>query len=153
MRVKLTLSKNRLLEVDSLVEWERIELIGIVIKMVWKQFVAIEVHRKICTLLVQDIYAMLQLLGKRPGSLFVSRVQSCNSEQLIDLRKFTVFLVGTVRDGFMHRPNRPWPRAPRFWGPRVIIFPMTTQCQLKICKTAQRHSFTIYLETGGTAYV
>jgi len=31
----------------------------------------------------------------------------------------------TVRDGFTHRPNRPWPRSPRFWGPRATL-PMTT---------------------------
>jgi len=30
---------------------------------------------------------------------------------------------------------------------------MTTQCLLKICETAQRHNFTIYLETGGNANV
>ena len=30
-----------------------------------------------------------------------------------------------IRDGFTHRP---WPRAPRFWGPRATIFSMMTQC-------------------------
>jgi len=56
----------------------------------------------------------------------------------------------TSRDGFTHRP---WPRAPRFWGPRATIFSMTIQCWLKIWKSAQRHNFTIYLETGGNANV
>jgi len=31
-------------------------------------------------------------------------------------------------DGFTHRPNRPWHRAPRFSGPRATNFSMTTQC-------------------------
>jgi len=26
----------------------------------------------------------------------------------------------------LHRPHRPWPRAPRFWGP-VQFLPMTNQ--------------------------
>jgi len=60
---------------------------------------------------------------------------------------------GTSRDGFTHRSNRPWPKAPRFWGLRATIFSMTTQCQLKFCKTAQRHNLTIYVETGGNANV
>jgi len=51
-----------------------------------------------------------------------------------------------------NRPNRPWPRAPRFWGP-AQLFSMTTQYQLIICETAQRHNFTIYLEMSGNASV
>jgi len=39
-------------------------------------------------------------------------------------------------------------------GPRATLsYFMTTQYQLKICETAQRHNFTIYLETGGNANV
>ena len=30
-------------------------------------------------------------------------------------------IVPICSDGFMHRPIRPWPRAPRFWGPRAIL--------------------------------
>jgi len=26
-----------------------------------------------------------------------------------------------LKGGFTHRPNRPWPRAPRFWGPRATL--------------------------------
>jgi len=64
----------------------------------------------------------------------------------------TVCRLLILRDGFTHRQNRPWPRAPHFWGPRATL-PMTTQYQLKICETAQRHNFTIYLETSGNANV
>ena len=56
------------------------------------------------------------------------------------------------RDGFTHRPNRPWSMAPRFWGPAQFL-PMTTQYWLKICETAQRHNFTIYLEKSGNSNV
>jgi len=41
-------------------------------------------------------------------------------------------------NGFTYRP---WPRAPRFWGPAQLL-PMTTHYSLKICETAQRHNFT-----------
>jgi len=27
----------------------------------------------------------------------------------------------TLSDGFTHRPNRPWPRGPRFWGPSATL--------------------------------
>jgi len=27
----------------------------------------------------------------------------------------------TTNDGFTHRPNRPWPRAPRFCGSRATL--------------------------------
>ena len=46
-------------------------------------------------------------------------------------------------NGFTYRP---WPRAPRFWGPAQLL-PMTTHYSLKICETAQRHNFTTYFET------
>ena len=29
--------------------------------------------------------------------------------------------INKASDGFTHRPNRPWPRAPRFWGPRASL--------------------------------
>ena len=51
----------------------------------------------------------------------------------------------TFSDRFTHRPNRPWSRVRAFGGP-AQLFPMTTQ-YLKFCKTAQRHNFTICLET------
>jgi len=30
-------------------------------------------------------------------------------------------VLGRGRDRFAHRPNGPWPRAPRFWGPRATL--------------------------------
>jgi len=39
--------------------------------------------------------------------------------QMCALRKQSHCL--TYKDGFTHRPNRPWPRAPRFWGPSPIL--------------------------------
>ena len=44
--------------------------------------------------------------------------------------------------------------GPGFSGPRATLSYMTTQYQiLKICETAQRHNFTIYLEMSGNANV
>jgi len=43
--------------------------------------------------------------------------------------------------------NSPWRGTPRLWGP-TKLFPMTTH--FKICKTAQRHNFTIYFQTSET---
>jgi len=70
----------------------------------------------------------------------------------VDFTKLQKLIISSKKfsnssDGFTHRP---WPRAPRFWSPEQL-FPMTTQCQFN--KFAQRHNFTIYLETGGNANV
>jgi len=35
------------------------------------------------------------------------------------INKASLVLPGS--DGFTHRPNRPWPRALRFWGPRATL--------------------------------
>jgi len=45
---------------------------------------------------------------------------------------------GSAQGGFMRRPNRPWPRAPRFWGPSAILShddPMLTK-NLRNCAEA-----------------
>jgi len=34
----------------------------------------------------------------------------------VDISQLPIY---SSRDEFTHMPNRPWPRAPRFWGPRA----------------------------------
>jgi len=52
---------------------------------------------------------------------------------LMYLQTVTELRIGQMGDGL----------GPRAFGGPAQIFPMTTQCQLKICKTAQRYNFTI----------
>jgi len=61
---------------------------------------------------------------------------------LISIHELAICLVGS--DRFTHRP---WPRAPR-----NSSYDDST-LKLKIYETAQRHNFTIYLETSGNANV
>jgi len=73
-----------------------------------------------------------------------------NDKAIVIDKKFTH--AHATRDGFTHRRNGPWPRAPRFWGLCATLF-YDDSMLIKICKTAQRYNFTIYLETGGNPNV
>ena len=56
---------------------------------------------------------------------------------------------------YLRKEKCPWKKFK--WSgnvrPHATIFSMTTQCYLKISKSAQRHNFTIYLEMGRNANV
>jgi len=67
------------------------------------------------------------------------------------LHFFCSRLLLPVSDGFTHRPNRPWPLS--YDGPRATLSYDDSMLKLKFCETAQRHNFTIFLETSGNANV
>ena len=46
------------------------------------------------------------------------------------------------RDGFTHRPNRPWPRAPRFWGPSATLSYDDSRLTKNLQNCAESSQFT-----------
>jgi len=49
----------------------------------------------------------------------------CGDKKYVRFCQQMYLMLCTISDEFTHRPNRPWPRAPRFWGPALLI-PMKT---------------------------
>jgi len=41
------------------------------------------------------------------------------------LPRFSLLACAKSSDGFTHRPNRSWPRVPRFWSPAQVLFMAT----------------------------